>query len=121
MAVLTGQFSENEIAAGMGMSRRTLHRRLCSLGIRFQQILDEVRCGFAQQLMSNTRLSIGEIALFVGYADPSILTRAFRRWTGVGPAEWLEHCFAINQVNFNNLENSVTNFENIFPLSFQST
>jgi AraC-like DNA-binding protein len=88
VALLSGQVTAPEISARMGMSRRTLHRRLAAWGLRFQELLDETRCEFAQQLLANTRLSIGEIALLVGYTDPSVLTRGFVRWTGVPPSEW---------------------------------
>lgn len=88
VALLGGQVSADEISSQMGMSRRTLHRRLDACGLRFQEVLDETRCEFAQQLLANTRLTIGEIALIVGYADPSVLTRGFVRWTGVPPSEW---------------------------------
>lgn len=88
VGLVGGQVSLDEIAAEMGMSRRTLHRRLDAYGIRFQQVLDETRCEFARQLLANTRLKVGEIATIVGYAEPSILVRRFGRWTGVPPGEW---------------------------------
>jgi AraC-like DNA-binding protein len=88
VALLGGRVSADEIAAQMDMSRRTLHRRLDVYGLRFQEVLDETRCEFAQQLLANTRLSVSEIALIVGYADPAVLTRAFERWIAVSPSEW---------------------------------
>jgi AraC-like DNA-binding protein len=72
----------------MEMSRRTLHRRLGAYGLRFQEVLDETHCEFAQQLPANARLSISKVATIVGYADPSILTRSFERWMGLSPSQW---------------------------------
>ncbi|MBV8818569.1 MAG: helix-turn-helix domain-containing protein [Acidobacteriaceae bacterium] len=88
VALIGGQISGDEIAARLGMSRRTLHRRLQDSGVKFQDVLDETRCEFAKQLLADTRLSISQIATIVGYADPSILTRGFVRWTGLPPSEW---------------------------------
>jgi AraC-like DNA-binding protein len=88
IALISGQLSTDQICVQMGTSRRTLHRRLGHCGYKFQEILDETRCEFAEQLLSNTRLDIAEIATIVGYADPSVLTRSFVRWTGVPPREW---------------------------------
>ena len=88
VALMGDEVSGDEISARMGMSRRTLHRRLEAYGIKFQQVLEETRCEFAEQLLANTRLSVGQIATIVGHADPSILTRGFVRWTGLPPTEW---------------------------------
>ena len=88
VALLRGRVSAREISAKMGMSRRTFHRRLEARGLGFQEVLDETRCEFAEQLLAHTRLSVSEIAGIVGYAHPSILTRAFVRWKGTPPSEW---------------------------------
>ena len=88
VAILRGSVSDDEIALQMNMSRRTLHRRLSAAGTRFKERVSEVRCGFAKQLLSDTRLTVGEIAGLVGYADPSIFTRSFRRAIGVAPSQW---------------------------------
>jgi AraC-like DNA-binding protein len=88
IALLSHHISGNEISAQLGMSRRTLHRRLDAQGLRFQEVLDETRYEFAQQLLANTRLGIAEIGSIVGYNDPSVFTRGFIRWAGVPPSKW---------------------------------
>jgi AraC-like DNA-binding protein len=88
VGILTGSVSASIIAGELGMSQRTLQRRLIEGGTSFRQILDETRYEFVQQLLSNTRLDVGEIASIVGYADPSVLTRGFGRWAGMTPSEW---------------------------------
>ena len=88
VALIRGHVSVIAIAAHLGMSRRTLDRRLDASGLQFQVALDETRCEYAQQLLACTRLKIATIATIVGYADPSILTRGFVRWTGVTPSQW---------------------------------
>jgi AraC-like DNA-binding protein len=88
VALIRGSFSATTIAQQLGMSRRTLDRRLDVAGVNFQEALDEVRCEYAKQLLECTRLQISDIATIVGYADPSVLTRGFVRWTGVTPSQW---------------------------------
>jgi AraC-like DNA-binding protein len=88
VALIKGHVSAIAIAAQLGMSRRTLDRRLDASGLQFQEALDEARCEYAQQMLAYTRLEIANIATIVGYADPSVLTRGFVRWTGVTPSQW---------------------------------
>lgn len=88
VALMEGHINADEIASQLGLGRRTLDRRLTEDGVSFQKVLDETRCAFAQQLLAHTRLGVGEIAALIGYGDPSVLTRAFIRWTGQSPSEW---------------------------------
>jgi AraC-like DNA-binding protein len=76
------------VANRMGMSLRTLKRRLKDQGTNLQAIRDEVRAEAASQLLQYTERSARDIATTLGYADASAFTRAFRRWRGVGPAAW---------------------------------
>jgi AraC-like DNA-binding protein len=88
IAVLKNRVAGEDLAADLGLSRRTLHRRLRSHGISFQQVLNETRCECAKQLLSATTLGSGEIGRIIGYADPTIFSRAFVRWTGMPPSQW---------------------------------
>jgi AraC-like DNA-binding protein len=76
------------VASRMGMSLRTLNRRLREHGTSLQEIRDEVTAAAACQLLRNTDKTASEVALILGYADSSAFTRAFRRWRGVPPAQW---------------------------------
>lgn len=82
--------SADRIAAMMSMHRRTLNRRLKDDGTSFRAIVESVRHEVACQLLANTRLPLHEIATALDYADPSVFTRAFRRWSGQSPSEWRE-------------------------------
>ncbi|SFG29957.1 AraC family transcriptional regulator [Methylobacterium gossipiicola] len=75
------------IAHRLGLSRRTLQRRLDEAGTRYADIQQRVMAGRAQSLLSGS-LSIGRIAQDLGYADASHFTRAFLEWTGVTPSQW---------------------------------
>jgi AraC-like DNA-binding protein len=88
IGLIRGHVSAASIAAQLGMGRRSLDRRLTAAGLPFQKALDEARCEYARQLLTYTRLEVGKVATIVGYADPSILTRAFMRWVGATPSNW---------------------------------
>jgi AraC-like DNA-binding protein len=91
IGLLKGHVSALSISEQLGVSRRALRRQLNALGLSFQDVLGQTRCEFVKQLLANTRLGICEIGTIVGYTDPSVLTRAFIRWTGVTPSGWREH------------------------------
>ena len=86
--LLSGGASEYSIAKGMGMTVRTLRRRLAGSDISFRQLLDECRQARAENLLLDGRLSIADISLSLGDSEPANFYRAFRRWTGVTPAQW---------------------------------
>ncbi len=76
------------IANELGMSSRTLRRRLTELGTSYQMIMEQLRRGRAVELLRQTTLSIENIAAELGYDDPSNFGRAFRRWTGLSPSAY---------------------------------
>ncbi len=69
------------------MSDRTLRRRLADQGRTYQNVLDTIRKQRALALLSNSRLTIEEIAYEVGFSDAHNFRRAFKRWTGHGPRQ----------------------------------
>jgi AraC-like DNA-binding protein len=77
-----------EVASALGMSDRTLKRKLQREGQVFTDLLDSVRRAHAEVLLRDAKLSIDEVAERIGYADPSNFTRAFKRWTGKTPAAY---------------------------------
>jgi AraC-like DNA-binding protein len=85
LLMLAGDCSRAEVARRLDMHERTLGRRLQASGTTFQALLDETRAEMARQLLQDTRSSIARIAHSLGYRDPTIFTRAFRRWTGSTP------------------------------------
>lgn len=79
-----------ELAAELHVSTRTLKRRLATERSSFRDLLDEVRQRDSQRLLLDPGRSIEEVALRVGYPDPSNFRRAFRRWTGLSPSAYRE-------------------------------
>lgn len=84
-----GEFpTADEMAARLGLSVRTLHRRLAEQGLPYQRILDGVRRTLAIEFLENTSLPVEEIAGRVGYSEASNFRKAFRKWTGRAPAHF---------------------------------
>lgn len=69
----------------LGMSVRTLHRRLRDERTSFRRVLDEVRRDVAVALLDDKGTAIAEIAFILGYSEPAAFTRSFKRWTGQTP------------------------------------
>lgn len=74
------------ISAQLDTSERTLRRRLTEAGTSFEQLLENLQRERAEALLKGT-YPIREIALAVGFSDPSAFSRAFKRWTGKTPSE----------------------------------
>jgi AraC-like DNA-binding protein len=78
------------VTSALGVSRRTLTRRLAEERVSFRHILDEVRRDFAYTLLQDRSVSIGDIAFFLQYSEPAAFHRSFRRWTGRTPRAFAE-------------------------------
>lgn len=77
-----------EIAQALGISERTLARRLAVLNQTFEQLLDDVRRELALQAVQDLEASLPEVAESLGFAEVSSFYRAFSRWTGLPPVRW---------------------------------
>ena len=73
-------------AAQLGMSERTLQRRLTDEGTSLQEILDECRRELAEKLLMETNLNLSEISERLGFSASSAFTRSAIRWFGVSPS-----------------------------------
>lgn len=78
-----------EVARQLGMSERTLRRRLREAGSGYRELRDEVRRERALMLADQGQHGATEIALRVGFEDGAAFARAFRRWTGQLPSDYL--------------------------------
>ncbi len=86
--LLTGVASGDAVADLLAMHRRTLNRRLQTLGTTFREVLEEVRFDAACELLAATQLSLDDVAAALGYAGVSPFSRAFRRRSGAAPGQW---------------------------------
>lgn len=79
-----------DIARDLGMSERTLQRRITDEGATFRELLMEARQELGRLLLSDPASVIDEVACLLGYQDTSSFYRAFREWEGVTPNRWRE-------------------------------
>lgn len=75
----------SDVAGQLGMSGRTLQRRLADHGHTFQSQVDMARRELAEHLLRETDYALAEVAFLTGFSEQSAFTRAFRRWSGQTP------------------------------------
>ncbi len=80
----------SQVARRLGMSARTLQRRLGQDGQSFQALADGARRDAAESLLVGGDHSLAEVAFLTGFSDQSAFQRAFKRWTGRTPAAFRE-------------------------------
>jgi AraC-like DNA-binding protein len=74
------------VAEDLGMSTRTLRRRLLGHGTSYREILDRVRYELSAELLGDPGHKLSDIAVLLGFSDASAFHRAYVRWTGRTPA-----------------------------------
>jgi AraC-like DNA-binding protein len=84
----TGEVAVAQLASGLGMSNRTLGRRLTEEGLTAARLIEQTRRDLAHHYLEDRAVPLGRITYLLGYSDLSAFTRAFRRWTGRTPSEW---------------------------------
>lgn len=83
-----GDSSIERAAGRLGMTPRTLQRRLAESGHVYKQLVDEVRFELAGRYLTRTKLSLQEISDLLAYSEQRAFQRAFRRWSGLTPAAY---------------------------------
>jgi AraC-like DNA-binding protein len=83
-----GDASLERIAHQLGMSGRTLQRKLRDHRTSHQELLDEMRKDLAMRYLREPEMAICEVAYLLGFSESSALHRAFKRWTGMTPSEF---------------------------------
>ncbi|OON62232.1 AraC family transcriptional regulator [Massilia sp. KIM] len=81
-----------QVAEDLGMSARTLQRKLAEAGVSFQQVLDALRYALARDYLRQRELGLVDIAFLLGFQEQSAFTHAFREWSGMNPGAWREQC-----------------------------
>lgn len=76
------------VASQLGISERTLHRRLVADGYSYRQLDERVRRNMAERLLVDSSLGLESIAQQLGYSEAAGFSRAFKRWTGYSPDQW---------------------------------
>lgn len=78
------------VARDLGMSERTLQRRITDEGTTFRDLLAEARQELWRRLLADPAAGIDEVSCLLGYQDTSSFYRAFRDWEGITPNRWRE-------------------------------
>lgn len=89
-SLASGRPEVADVARQLGMSERTLQRRITEEGTTFRDLLVDARQDIGRLLLSDPGTEIEEVACLLGYQDTSSFYRAFREWEGVTPSRWRE-------------------------------
>ncbi len=90
-AINSGDVTQEQVAKSLGLSSRTLHRKLDDTGVQFSVLLQDIRFQIAKQYLDEGMLSISAIAHRMGYSEQSAFTRAFKKWSGVTPIAYAKN------------------------------
>ena len=81
-------FGIDDVALKLGVSKRTLQRKLSDEGTTFQKQLNNTREMLAINYINNTDMSTSDIAYLLGYQELNSFLRAFTVWTGKSMSEY---------------------------------
>ena len=82
-----GRVLVEDVARSLGMSERTLARKLSDEGLNFTEILQQLRRDLAVRYLDDRKLHVSKIAWLLGFREVSAFTHAFKRWTGKTPSQ----------------------------------
>ena len=82
-----GRVLVEDVARSLGMSERTLARKLSDDGLNFTEILQQLRRDLAVRYLDDRKLHVSKVAWLLGFNEVSAFTHAFKRWTGKTPSE----------------------------------
>jgi AraC-like DNA-binding protein len=77
-----------EMAKDLGMSKRVLQNKLKEEGVTFSELANNVRQELAKSYLAEKRYTIDDITYLVGFSEPSVFRRAFKRWTGMTASQY---------------------------------
>jgi AraC-like DNA-binding protein len=83
-----GDPSLEHVADQLGLTPRTLQRKLQELNTSHNELVDQMRCQLAMRYLREHNMAICEVAYLLGFSESSSFHRAFKRWTGVTPKEF---------------------------------
>jgi AraC-like DNA-binding protein len=82
-----GRVLVEDVARRLGMSERTLARKLADERLNFTEILQQLRRDLADRYLDDRKLHVSKIAWLLGFAEVGAFTHAFKRWTGKTPSQ----------------------------------
>ena len=87
-AMKDGEPKVTQVAVALGVSVRTLQRRLGESGVDYRALVDDIRHELALRYLRDRRHTLSDVAYLLGYSEISAFSRAFRRWTGSTPSDY---------------------------------
>jgi AraC-like DNA-binding protein len=87
------RLSIDKVAREMSVSVRTLQKRLEDEGVVFSDLLKDTRHKLAQNYLREN-YSVEQITYLLGFSEPSVFRKAFKKWSGVTPGEYRERSFS---------------------------
>ena len=88
------EISIEKTAKHLGLSPRSLQRRLADEGTAYNEVLTDVRAEFAKRYLSRGTVSASEVAYLLGFTEPPAFFKAFKRWTGMTPRAFQQRASA---------------------------
>jgi AraC-like DNA-binding protein len=86
--------SINKVARELAVSVRTLQNRLDEEGVAFSDLYKGIRHRLAQKYLREN-YTVEQITYLLGFSEPSVFRKAFKKWSGVTPREYLESAFSM--------------------------
>lgn len=86
----SGEPTDEDLARALGMSVRSLQRRLGEAGLNYRALLERTRYELALRYLDDPTKSVTEITFLLGFSEQSAFSRAFKRWHGQAPSTWRE-------------------------------
>jgi len=86
--LIIGDCSMDQVAAMLGIHRRTLDRYLQEHGVQYGDLVESVTTDVARQLLRDTELQVQHVAEALHFSSAANFATAFRRWTGMTPSEY---------------------------------
>lgn len=84
----SGEPSEIDLARAMGLSSRTLQRKLSEYDMTYRSVLEAVRYDLAMRYLDDPSKTVTDITFLLGFSEQSAFTRAFKRWSGKAPTAY---------------------------------
>jgi AraC-like DNA-binding protein len=85
--------SINQVAQEMAVSVRTLQKRLEEEGVVFSDLYKGIRHQLAQKYLREN-YTVEQITYLLGFSEPSVFRKAFKKWSGITPGEFRERSFS---------------------------
>ena len=83
----TGRVTAKKIATDIGLSERTISRRLVEYDTTFDDVMDDIRKDLALRYLDSDEVKLSELAFLLGFSSHASFTASFKRWTGRTPSE----------------------------------